>query len=104
MSARYLLGVISFAVLGRLTDFNVLTLDLDATFLGALLTAVLTAVAFGLRVLVLRTLGAADAVIKNQICLTVLIYMKKPPSGGWVCQFVDWSSYLTPENTNVVSS
>tara|TARA_Y100001970_G_scaffold293918_1_gene444610 strand:+ start:6931 stop:7113 length:183 start_codon:yes stop_codon:yes gene_type:complete len=55
--------VISFAVLGRLTDF---TLDFDATFLGAFLTAVLTAVAFGLRVLVLRTLGDADAVIKNE--------------------------------------
>ena len=55
--------MISFAVLGRLTDF---TLDLDATFLGAFLTAVLTAVAFGLRVLVLRTLGDADAVIKNE--------------------------------------
>ena len=77
--------MISFAVLGRLTDFTAFTLDLDATFLGAFLTAVFTAVAFGLRVLVLRALGAtADEVIKNQICLTLLIYMKKPPSGGLV--------------------
>ena len=76
--------MISFAVLGRLTDFTAFTFDLDATFLGAFLTAVLTAVAFGLRVLVLRALGAADDVIKNQIYLTLLIYMKKPPSGGLV--------------------
>ena len=93
MSARYLVGVINLAVDGLLTDFNVLMLDFDTTFGVAFLTAVLTAVAFGLRVLVLRTLGAADAVIKNQICLTLIIYMKKPPSGGLMCQFVDWSSY-----------
>ena len=97
MSARYLLGVINLAVDGLLTDFNVLMLDFDTTFGVAFLTAVLTAaVAFGLRVLVLRALGAiaADAVIKNQICLTLIIYMKKPPSGGLMCQFVDWSSYV----------
>lgn len=70
MSFKYLVGVINFAVLGRFV-------------LGA---TALTAFALGLRVLVLRTFGAtvADAVIKNQICLTLLIYMKKPPSGGFM--------------------
>ena len=67
----------SLAVLGRL----------GAVTFGAFGVAALTAaVALGLRVLVLRALGAvaADAVINDEIRLTVLIYMKKPPSGGLV--------------------
>ena len=73
----------SLAVLGRLGAVTVLTTGFLTCALGAAFTA---AAAFGLRVLVLRALGAvaADAVINDEIRLTVLIYMKKPPSGGLV--------------------
>ena len=61
----------SLAVLGRRGDVVLATGFFAAAF-GAALTA---AVAFGLRVLVLRALGAvaADAVINDEIRLTVLI-------------------------------
>ena len=59
----------SLAVLGRRGD-----VVLTTVFFTAALVTVLTAAALGLRVLVLRALGvAADAVINDEIRLTVLI-------------------------------
>ena len=62
----------SLAVLGRRGDVVLTTAFFTAFALGAALTA---AVARGLRDLVLRALGAvaADAVINDEIRLTVLI-------------------------------